>query len=76
MSKERIFCIQHYDYDNECRIIEKDGIDCLIEYLHWENVNGTNLSAWVTLDTIRTKINNNPCIIETLYKNKEDEKNK
>ena len=57
MSKERIFCVQHYDYDNECRVIEKDGINYLIEYFHWKNVNGTNLRSWVTKNNIRNKPN-------------------
>tara|TARA_R110000782_G_scaffold223442_2_gene310397 strand:+ start:618 stop:839 length:222 start_codon:yes stop_codon:yes gene_type:complete len=73
MSKEeRMFCIQHYNYDNECRIIEQDGINCFIEYLHWEGGH-SKFKAWVTLDTIRTKINDNPSINETLYQNKDDE---
>ena len=55
MNKERIFCVQHYDYDNECRVIEKVGINYLIEYFHWKNVNGTNLMSWVTKNNIRNK---------------------
>jgi len=51
----RKFCIQHYKYDNECTILEVQGLMCLIEYTNWENVGGTKLKTWVTVDMIRTK---------------------
>jgi len=54
-SESRMFCTKHYGFDNECKILEHNGIEVLIEYVNWKNVNGTNLIAWVTKDTIRKK---------------------
>ena len=51
----RKFCIQHYEYDNECHIIRVRGLMCLVEYYNWKSVTGAKLQAWVTVDMIRTK---------------------
>jgi hypothetical protein len=49
------FCIQHYEYDNECHIIKVRGLMCLVEYYNWKSVTGAKLQAWVTVDMIRIK---------------------
>ena len=54
-NERRVFCTHQYDFDNECKILEYNGIEVLIEYVNWKNVNGSNLRVWVTKDKIRKK---------------------